>query len=375
MSARAPGPAVLIVTAARTERELLAIAVSHLGCRPVVVEETESCLAELQRESPAAVLLDFALASHCRPIKSACGAPLLVLTEPGATRQALAAGCWGADDFLSLPAGVGQLEAKLRAVLSATSPKPPPSGPGPRLLLVTADRFLRHALAQPLEHRGFSVLGAEHPEAAAGLLEGRYPALDGCVIDVGPGDVAGVGRLASLLEGRPLVVLLPAGSAEAPEAVLAATLGSQALESRDIPLDLIAARIASRFLPTVRESRAGERVPLFSIVRFRENPWQQWLDGLSYNVSARGLFVRTVSPLAAGRTVELQLALGGQERCVTIDGRVVWTRPLHRREAFSSPRGMGITFLHLEPADATWIDAWVAQRPSPREAARWSGPT
>ena len=78
----------------------------------------------------------------------------------------------------------------------------------------------------------------------------------------------------------------------------------------------------------------------------------------TFNLSARGLFVRTATPFDLGEQVILRFQLPGQEGWIKVVGQVVW------RNADASKRGglgMGLRFLDLAEADREVIEEYLAQ--------------
>jgi two-component system KDP operon response regulator KdpE len=118
---------------ARTQRLLQA----HLTARGYdvqVVASGSDALALLAEEEPDLVLLDIALPGMdglevCRQLREWSSVPILFLTATDTPRTKIEALDRGGDDFLTKPFHMGELLARIRAVLRRSSPAPaPPSG-------------------------------------------------------------------------------------------------------------------------------------------------------------------------------------------------------------------------------------------------------
>ena len=92
----------------------------------------------------------------------------------------------------------------------------------------------------------------------------------------------------------------------------------------------------------VTDARASARVLYGTSIRFRGAGASQDDVGYSYNVSAGGLYVRTLAPLARGTDVWLELCPPRADRRVRLEGRVVWTRGFGPNDAATVPPGFGV---------------------------------
>jgi hypothetical protein len=67
--------------------------------------------------------------------------------------------------------------------------------------------------------------------------------------------------------------------------------------------------------------------------------------GHSYNVSAGGLYVRTLAPLARGSEAWIELRPPRSDRRVRLEGRVVWTRAFGLNDSATVPPGLGLQII------------------------------
>ena len=103
------------------------------------------------------------------------------------------------------------------------------------------------------------------------------------------------------------------------------------------------------------DKRASPRVLYGTTVAFRVAGRDQDEIGFSYNVSASGIFVRTLAPLDAGQEVWLEMWPPRSERQVRLVGTVAWKRSFGPNEAATVPAGFGVRITEGLPGDlARW---------------------
>src|SRR5918995_3498745 len=114
---------ILIVDDDRALRDALRRALVLGGYETVPVESGEAALAEVARSEPDAVVLDIGLPDIdglevCRRLRgSGNRVPVLMLTARDAVEDRIDGLDAGADDYLVKPFDVGELQARLRALL------------------------------------------------------------------------------------------------------------------------------------------------------------------------------------------------------------------------------------------------------------------
>ena len=114
---------VLIVDDDRALRDALRRALALAGYDTVQVEDGEAALAEIAARPPDAVVLDIGLPDVdglevCRRLRAAGErVPVLMLTARDAVEDRIDGLDAGADDYLVKPFDVGELQARLRALL------------------------------------------------------------------------------------------------------------------------------------------------------------------------------------------------------------------------------------------------------------------
>lgn len=104
------------------------------------------------------------------------------------------------------------------------------------------------------------------------------------------------------------------------------------------------------------DKRASRRLLYGTMVAFRCAGREEDDFGLSYNVSAGGLYVRSLAPPSEDR-VWLELRPPRTERLVRLEGRVCWRRGYGPTSMATVPPGFGLEISDGAKADR---DAWVS---------------
>jgi two-component system KDP operon response regulator KdpE len=125
-------PLVIVVEDERQIRSFVRAALEDEGCR---VEEAATAAEGLERAGalkPALIMLDLGLPDRdgvdfIRDLRTWSAVPVIVLSARSAEAEKIEALDAGADDYLAKPFGVGELVARVRAVLRR---RPPPGDDG-----------------------------------------------------------------------------------------------------------------------------------------------------------------------------------------------------------------------------------------------------
>ena len=88
-------------------------------------------------------------------------------------------------------------------------------------------------------------------------------------------------------------------------------------------------------------ARTSARLLYGTSVRFREAGAEEDEIGYSYNVSAGGLYVRTLVPPPRGTPVWLELRPPSSDRRVRLEGTIAWARSFGPNDAATVPPGFG----------------------------------
>jgi hypothetical protein len=92
----------------------------------------------------------------------------------------------------------------------------------------------------------------------------------------------------------------------------------------------------------VTENRKSPRVPYGTAARFRAAGASEDEIGYTFNLSAGGVYVRTLAPLPRGAEAWLELAPPRADRRVRLEGMVAWSRPFGPNDVATVPAGFGL---------------------------------
>jgi hypothetical protein len=105
--------------------------------------------------------------------------------------------------------------------------------------------------------------------------------------------------------------------------------------------------------------RASARVAHGTAVSFRGAGREQDEQGFTYNVSAKGVYVRTMAP-PEDDEAWLELWPPRLDRRVRLVGRVAWRRPFGYNETATVPPGFGVEIVDGAKKDlALWADGYA----------------
>lgn len=110
--------------------------------------------------------------------------------------------------------------------------------------------------------------------------------------------------------------------------------------------------------PDGRERRSHERFDVTMGVTWSVDCTNEdtFLYAAITNISALGIFVRTLEPLTVGTKLTLRFLVDGVEW--TLAGQVQWVNPVKALGDNPNP-GMGIQFVDLSPDDRERLVDWV----------------
>lgn len=119
-------PLIVVIDDELAIRRFLNASLSNEGYRVKEAENARDGLRLLLQESPSAVLLDLGLPDRegrelIKELRGWSHVPIIVLSARDQEREKVAALDAGADDYLSKPFHVGELLARLRAILRRTA--------------------------------------------------------------------------------------------------------------------------------------------------------------------------------------------------------------------------------------------------------------
>jgi DNA-binding response OmpR family regulator/Tfp pilus assembly protein PilZ len=257
---------------------------------------------------------------------------------------------WGGDDVtrLALP---GELVPRLRGISGDGSLHPPPAKGG--ALVVDADRRRRVLYARVLRNAGYDVRFAVKADEAVDASTNETLKLVIADADLEPGG------------GVELANRIRAGGIAVPVVVAAAP--KKMKHCREAIGDLVKVAVTDGFAPPENllfvanelarsgstDGRASARLLYGAVVAFRQAGRDQDAFGCTYNISAGGLYVRTLAPLNGGEEVWLELTPPRSDRRVRLEGKVVWRRRFGPIESATVPPGFGVQITDGAKGDLT----------------------
>ncbi|HEX8962137.1 MAG TPA: two-component system response regulator KdpE [Rhodocyclaceae bacterium] len=166
-------PAVLIVEDEKEIRRFVRAALEHENCRVFEAATVAEGLLEAGARKPDLVVLDLGLpdgdgVDFIRDLRGWSAAPVIVLSARTRENDKIAALDAGADDYLTKPFGVGELQARTRALLRRQARAGDGTSPEFRFGEVRID-FARRIVERrgepvhltPIEYRLLCVLAAQ----------------------------------------------------------------------------------------------------------------------------------------------------------------------------------------------------------------------
>ena len=265
---------------------------------------------------------------------------------------------WGGDDLVQLSTEQSLLR-RLRA-LRAPVGRPAAAAEAtsrPCAVVAGADSAWRTILGRSLSNGGFSIRFAM---TAEGLV--NECVAEGVRVAVVADDLGPSGPLAALVEARArgsnagyVLVAPPKRIAHATRAMK--EMGRASVADGFAPPENVLFLVNELLAPRGVDKRASPRLLYGTSIEFRAAGRDEGEIGFSYNVSAGGLFVRTLAPLDPGQEVWLEMWAPRSERRVRLAGVVAWRRPFGPNGGATVPAGFGVRIDHGLGGD---LERWSA---------------
>jgi DNA-binding response OmpR family regulator len=321
------------------------------------VDTIAEALVWSEQNEPHSLLLDGAngsLERSCLEVRAQVRHALVPILSLAPTVNELAFAeifSCGGDDVVGIRAQTA-LTARLRRLPMSPWERPPQSAA--KIALISAsDRSRRIVLARVLGNAGYSIRFAVDPEETSRFASESSPRL--VVID-------------TELEG--IQELVTRAAPQNPNTLWIVSTAPRHMRQCHVWLrELPNATVTDSFAPPENvvflanelgrgkgnDQRASRRVLYGTMVAFRCAGRDEDDFGLSYNVSAGGLYVRSLAPPVEDR-VWLELRPPRTERLVRLEGRVCWRRAYGPSAMATVPPGFGIEIVDGSRADR---EAWV----------------
>jgi DNA-binding response OmpR family regulator len=338
----------------RDERAALAVAAEQAALQLHAVDTSDEASAWLSSHDAHAALLESehseALAVEARSSARHVRLPMLALSRSVSDLAFTDAFSWGADDVL--PFGESRsLLTRLRN-LPREQAEPPRTGRG-SALIAESDRTRRTVVARVLRNAGYDVTFAVTAEDTAQFSE--RPDLSLAVInsELMPDARAAVERARGLGSKANFILCCPPRDLRSARESLAELEGIAAVDGFAAPENVLFA--ANELRAGAVNNRKTPRLLYGTTVAFRGAGREKDELGFSYNVSAGGIYVRTLAPPDDDETW-LELRPPRTERLVRVVAKVAWRRRFNHNENATVPPGFGAQIVDGARAD---LDAWT----------------
>jgi hypothetical protein len=310
--------------------------------------------ARLHHSRPVAVVVDGAArdtADACRRVRQdprLAGVPILGTADTVRDLGFEQLFGWGGDD-LTVHGEPEAITRRLRALAPAAD-----LAPGSRrglAVVADLDRRSRLLVGRTLRNAGLGVTFALDVEEL--IRKASSPDVVAVVqaasLDAAAGESAAY-RARRVGVTPPWVVTTPprdAGALRARTAALANVAVHDSYGSPENVLFLLN-ELGRGALP---DGRASARVLYGTTVRFRAAGSEVDEVGFSYNISARGIFVRTLAPPPPKTELWIELRPPRCDRLVRLEGQVVWLRRFGPNDRATVPAGFAIETIHGSARD------------------------
>jgi DNA-binding response OmpR family regulator/Tfp pilus assembly protein PilZ len=315
------------------------------GVELLVFPQAEEAEAWLETNDPLAVAIDMAapqaeaICLRIRMMSRLAHVPIVGLTQELSDLSFPEMYGWGGDDVIHSHAP-GELLARLRWLAVGDSLRPP--NPRGDAVVADADRRRRTLYARVLHNAGYTVKFALDSDEAISASAAEGIKLVIVDADLEPdGGVEVARRLRS--NGNAVPVVIPATPKK---------MGGH----RGAVKELIKVGVTDSFAPPENllfvanevsrnqrdDGRASARLLYGTVVAFRHAGRAREAHGCTYNISAGGLYVRTLAPVDRGDEVWLELRPPRSDRLVRLEGKAAWARRFGPIESATVPPGFGV---------------------------------
>jgi Tfp pilus assembly protein PilZ len=249
----------------------------------------------------------------------------------------------GGDDLVGLRPGEG-LARRLRALVATRASAPAPGTPGRAGVVVVASPDLRwrRVVGRALYAGGFSV---RFVTSSVELVEESLA--ENVKVVVVADDLEPEGAVTAAMQARgrgckaAWIVVSPPKKIAAVHAAVAA-LERAAVVDGFAPPENVLFRANELLARPGPDQRAAPRLLYGTAVSFRGAGRDEDDVGFSYNVSAGGIYVRTLAPVDSGQEVWLDMWAPRSQRRVRLAGTVAWRRGFGDLERATVPPGFGV---------------------------------
>lgn len=310
------------------------------------VRSSEDASHWLDDHDPCAILLGtsgdepLSLALSTRAQKRHRKLPILALAKEASDLEFTDAFSWGADDVV-VPDRPWSLTTRLRAVARKKNDAEAPARG--TAIVAEVDQSRRVSTARILFNAGYEVRFAVTENDALQFSAEEGVSLVVACTELVPDPRALIERAAA--SGRRTIFIISAEPKRFSE--LTQTLGARPdtrVTDASAPPENVIFLANELSAGTVLDKRTAVRLLYGTTVLFRNEGHDEDEFGFSYNVSAGGLYVRTLAPPTED-IVWLELTPPKTARRVRLVGQVAWRRPFGPSGHATVPPGFGIRII------------------------------
>jgi DNA-binding response OmpR family regulator len=335
---------LLLVGKVRPERKRSLTGMAVAAELPLVaIEDSAEALAWLDTNDPGCVIVDAAasrvdkLIAKVRTKRQLAHVPVLSLVSTPDDLWIEQYFGWGGDDVVHVDAGATLLD-RLRAVPR----EPPRTSPGRRVLIGDPDKTRTDVLGRVFGLAGFDVKSALDRKSLEFYVKQYDPPV--IVVNSTLGDLPElVARMRQSGSNAAFIITAARREFEAQQTALGPVERCAVVGVQVNPWQILY-RANELAKSNQVERRNESRRPFGSFVLFRAAGTDDDDVGVAYNLSSRGMFVRTFAPVLS-EDVWLEWRVPQDKTRVRLEGRVVWRQvSLSDTERASSPLGFGVEF-------------------------------
>jgi Tfp pilus assembly protein PilZ len=263
---------------------------------------------------------------------------------------------WGGDDLVRL-ATAQPMTRRLRALRAAAPVSRKQSSEKPQAVVAGLDATWRTVMGRSLYNGGFSVRFAVSVEGLVTecMIEGLSVAV--VADDLVPGGAHTVLSTVRQRGSKVACVLVAPPKRMAAAAAAVKPLDRVSVADGFAPPENVLFLVNELLAPRGVDKRAAARLLYGTAVAFRLAGRDADEIGFAYNVSAGGLYIRTLAPPDAGQEIWLEMWPPRSERRVRLSGKVAWKKPFGNVGGATVPAGFGLQIVEGLAGD---FDRWKA---------------
>jgi len=338
-------------------------AAASVGVATTSVARCEDAPAALAEADPIAILLRTdaegaqQMCSHVRSHARLAHVPVFGVSPERNDLGFTELFSWGGDDLVGL-LSPHSLVRRLRPLVARSANAPESRGPREEAAIVAGpDATWRTVMGRTLYNGGFSVrFGTTTDDVAEESLAEAVRVVV-AADDLAPGGAAQAAARARARGSDAAWIIVASPKRLAAVHASVASLQRVAVTDGYAPPENVLFLANEQLARRGVDQRASARLLYGTTVAFRAAGRDDDEIGFSYNISASGLYVRTLAPLDAGQELWLEMWAPRSERRVRLAGKVAWRRPFGPNERATVPAGFGVMVTDGLAGD---LDRWRA---------------